>query len=420
MLMKTVLSYHHACLMTKPGEKATAKIPESFVHFLVPLCAVATRGSSSSSSSHGSGAVAAAAPNLKIESQIEGLVEMFEGALEAGLEGLVDPEELGDGGGGDAGSVVATRGKKASKAPKPARVAEPPKSEGAGGECVGSSADKEVPAWVDKAHGVLIPGLQELVDHVARVHLGLAVAPPVARSSEGGASEQKKDDGDGVHAVADAHGENSSPGGEAEASGVADEKARAGGNDDQQQRAQQSGGEGIAQPPSSPRRKSSASRRASLSSRRRKGSSTAANAEDKSAGDPTATGPDGASDGGGGEREETGETDSTSVGRRGSSGTSAGSSAVPLASVSKSQARAALWALLKPLVAAGLVGHLGADACLFAWDQAVIGGFGVMLPRVAAMVLAAAADEIRACLTFAVMSEALLSHARVVPVREEI
>ncbi|CAN0365334.1 unnamed protein product, partial [Pylaiella littoralis] len=37
-----------------------------------------------------------------------------------------------------------------------------------------------------------------------------------------------------------------------------------------------------------------------------------------------------------------------------------------------------------------------------------------MIPRVAAMVVVAAADKLEACVTFAVMSEALLSHAHLV------
>lgn len=383
--------------MTKQGEKASAKIPESFVCFLVPLCAVATRGATrslSSSASHSSGAAAAAAPHLKIESEIEGLVEMFEAALEAGLEGLVDPEEIDGGGavGGDARSAAAARSKKTPRTPKSARGVVPPKIEDGGGASGGSSATTAVPAWVEKVHGVLVPGFQELVDHVARVHLGLAVAPPAALSSEGGVPDHKNEDGGDGNDTTEAHLEKASPpSGEADVSGVAGGKVRAAENDEQQQQQQKQsnnlGGESTAQP-SSLRRVGSTSRRAALS-RRRKGASSAVNANGQSAGDITATNPD-----------------------------SAGGSTVPLASVSESQARVALVALLKPLVTVGLVGHLGAEACLFAWDQAVIGGFGVMLPRVAAMVLAAAADKIQACLTFAVMSEALLSHAQIVSVRE--
>lgn len=44
ILVKTVLSYYHACKMTKPGDKATATIPDCLFHFLIPLCAVVTRG----------------------------------------------------------------------------------------------------------------------------------------------------------------------------------------------------------------------------------------------------------------------------------------------------------------------------------------------------------------------------------------
>lgn len=85
--------------------------------------------------------------------------------------------------------------------------------------------------------------------------------------------------------------------------------------------------------------------------------------------------------------------------------------------VSPTQARAAIRGLISPLMSDGLVGHLGSDACLFAWDQAVIGGFGVMLPRIAAMVVVAAREKLEACGTFSMMMEALLSHTHLVSVR---
>lgn len=412
VLMKTVLSYHHARKMGKQGDKATPDVPESFMHFLVPLCAVAT---SSSSSSHSSNATAVS--NLreqKIESQIEGLVEMFEGALEAGLEGLVDPKELGGGssngsssGGGaaGAGSVVTTRAKKTQRAPKTARGIEPPVSDAGGGGGGGGTGEVVLPSWVDKIHGVLVPGFTGLIDHVTRVHLGLTVAVSI----EGGTSEHKKEGG--------------SNGEDDEASVAAHERLQAGEKD----RHEQLEGEITAQPPS-PRSVNPASRRATLQSRRRASSSSAANTNNSSsAGGPTTTAPDSA--GGGVENEKARGTPT----RRRSSTISQGEEAEgikntssipseidPPPSVNESQARTALYALLKPLVAVGLVGYLSADACLFAWDQAVIGGFGVMLPRVAAMVVAAAAEKIKACCTFPVMSEALLSHAHLVSVRREI
>eukprot|EP00752_Nemacystus_decipiens_P010548 g9393.t1 len=365
VLMKTVLSYHHARKMGKHENKAAPDVPESFVHFLVPLCAVAT--SSSNLREH------------KIESQIEGLVEMFEGALEAGLEGFVDPKELGggssnansgDGGeAGGAGSAATTRAKKAQKPLKPARGTEPPASVGGG-----AAGDVVLPSWVAKVHDVLVPGFKELVDHVARVHLGLAVAAPV----EGGASEHKKEGGsDGNDDDAPSRAAN----------GKAEE------NDTKQHRSE---GDSAAKP-SPLRRISSKSRRASLQSRRLTGGPTADAADGEGGGEDT-------------------QARDTFAGHPSADDFKKDSS-IPISpppSVNDSQARAALYALLKPLVTVGLVGYLGADVCLFAWDQAVIGGFGVMLPRVAAMVVAAAADKMKACSTFTVMSEALVSHAHVV------
>lgn len=375
VLMKTVLSYHHARKAGKQGDKATPDVPESFVHFLVPLCAVAT----STCCPYSFNATAASSlREQKIESQIEGLVEMFEGALEAGLEGLVEPKELrggtngssggGGGGGAGAGSIATPRGKKTQKAPKTARVTEPSVSDGGGG-----AGGVVFPSWVDKIHGVLVPGFKWLVDHVTRVHLG--------RKKEGGGG------GDDDEASAAAHG-----------------KPQAEQMNHKMQQ-QQLEGDSTARPPE-PRRVSSTSRRAALQSRGRASSSSAANNNSSVAGaGGTNTTAPGSSGGGGGEDNKARDTSTVP------------SDIAPPPSVNESQAREALYALLKPLVTVGLVGYLSAEACLFAWDQAVIGGFGVMLPRVAAMVVAAAADKIQACSTFPVMSEALLSHAHLISVR---
>ncbi|CAN0299452.1 unnamed protein product, partial [Ectocarpus fasciculatus] len=267
VLMKTVLSYHHACKMTKRGEKATANIPESFVHFLVPLCAVITRrssysSSSSSSSSSNAAASAVAAPSSlreqEIDVMIERLVEMFEGALEAGLEGLVDPKELpgvtGVSGSG-AGGVATTRTKKSTKSPKTAtRAAETKETSGDGR---GGADIISLPDWVDKSYGVLAPGFRGLVDHVARVHLGLAVP---AAPSEGNKGDSDKTGGRGRTNTADS---SRSAVGENGASNAATDEQQQKPQEDQQQRH-----DSATQPPS-PRRTSSAkSRRAALLSRR--------------------------------------------------------------------------------------------------------------------------------------------------------
>eukprot|EP00903_Cladosiphon_okamuranus_P009352 g8918.t1 len=403
VLMKTVLSYHHACKMGKQGGKAAPDVPESFMHFLVPLCAVATFPSSS----HGSHS-----RELKIESQIEGLVEMFEAALEAGLEGLVDPHEAGGGGHGrgegggaaDAGAVVTTRSKKTGKSPQTSRAVEPPAGVGVGG-----AGELALPGWVDEVHDVLVAGFKGLVEHVTRVHLGLAVAA----SSEGGPSEQKNEGSGG----GDGDGDDDEASSSAAHRNLQAEKMD---NRQQQQQQQQLEGKDTIQPP--PRQPvSPTSRRAVLKSRRRPPSSSAAPDISSSTGGPAATAPDSAR--GGGEWEKARDNPT----RRRLSIVSPGEAAddaktvfpmpsdtVPLPGINESQARAALHALLKPLVAVGLVGYLSADACLFAWDQAVIGGFGVMLPRVAAMVVAAAAGKMEACSTFPVMSDALFSHAHLI------
>ncbi|CAN0048640.1 unnamed protein product, partial [Ectocarpus fasciculatus] len=171
--------------------------------------------------------------------------------------------------------------------------------------------------------------------------------------------------------------------GENGASNAATDEQQQKPQEDQQQRH-----DSATQPPSPRRTSSATSRRAALLSRRQ----------------PSSEAPSPGKGADGVDMPSSSRTDSTTDSR----------SSAYLPEVTESQARVALWALLEPLVTVGLVGHLGADACLFAWDQAVIAGFGVMLPRVAAMVVAAAADKLGACLTFAVMSEALLSHAHLV------
>lgn len=432
VLMKTVLSYHHACKMNKRGEKATVDVPDSFLHFLVPLCAVATRGAAFSSASSGASsgghnaataagatvtaATAASSKEQKIEVMIEELVEMFEAALEAGLEGLVDPRELGDndrGGAVGSGGAVPTRTKKPAKELKTSSATEGGDD---GGNGDGDKGNGDPPAWVDKIFGVLVPGFQGLVDHVTRVHLGLAVA------AEADGVEDKREGGignDDIHA---------------EASTAALEtlhQQQEGGEQQHQQPQQQEKLEGDNTTDTQQRRRaSSTTRREPLLSRAQEKPSSAENDPGSSSvGD--GNGAAVASDTLGGGEEKSGVEATT---RRRSSLPPEGegpddkdkpslsrpdttTETPPLPKVSESQARSALHALCLPLVRVGLVGHLGADATLFAWDQAVITGFGVMMPRVAAMVVAAAAEKLEACATFVVMSEALFSHAHLVSVR---
>ncbi|CAN0365297.1 unnamed protein product, partial [Pylaiella littoralis] len=131
---------------------------------------------------------------------IEGLVEMFEAALEAGLVGLVDPKELtgSGGGGGGGGSILAVE--KTARMLKAAQGKELPGNDSGKGDGGGNGDQVGFPAWVDKAHDVLVPGFQGLVDHVARVHLGLAVEVlPVAKASvasEGDEATEHKKGGD--------------------------------------------------------------------------------------------------------------------------------------------------------------------------------------------------------------------------------
>lgn len=448
VLMKTVLSHHHACKMSKRGQKATMDVPESYVHFLVPLCAVVTRGEPFSSTST---AAAAGAPlrEQKIELMIEDLVEMFESGLEAGLKGLVDPKELaggaGAGGGVGGGGTESTlsRGKKSGSNRSTARVV---KAGRGVAEAVEDSGDKgPPPAWVEVAHATLVTGYQGLVDHVARVHLGLAVAEKenAAEDAENGGNGGG---GGGVNAAGSSVAEAPLQNNETEKLQAEKDKTSQGNSAD-----------------GSPGRRESSTRRASQKSHRASSSTEAGTA---GAANPETTGT-GNADGSTGRRRSSRRA--SLLARRVSSSTDAGagsaanpentgggngagdaptrqpssllqegtekkedeegmvgalnapedvaSKTVALPAVDPAQTRAALWALLKPMVTVGLVGHLGAETCLFAWDQAVVGGFGVMLPRVAAMVVAAAREKLEACVTFAVMCEALLSHAQLLSVR---
>lgn len=491
VLMKTVLSYHHACKMSKPGQKATVDVPESFVHFIVPLCAVVTRGAfmsqssgslpaggeagSASAATTGPGPTAATAAaaaavgggaggvsgvsnaisrEQKIELMIEELVEMFESALEAGLQDLVDPSEIS----GTSGAGVTVAGSRDRKGPnykfprlprggRGAAVGAIPTATIIGDHTKVSSnteevGDKKLPMWVGKVHDALVPGFQGLVYHITRAHLGLAVAvaeediPTEGSMPDSIRSNNVSNKTSTTIALADIEGENISQ------SGLEGQSPR--------KEADQSKGE---EPVDSEdlrtlRRRSSAAhraaeRRASQNVRERRSSSVTAVSD--SAGSKDADGavvdvvPTGHHD----TKEDshksstedvpvdtstdapvplaaTSDNATKSVNATDSDehvNTYSGGLRNSLPKVDVNQSRDALWALLKPLVAVGLVGHLGIDACLFAWDQAIIGGFGAMIPRVAAMLVAAARGTLEACTTFARISEALLAHTHLVSVR---
>lgn len=452
-------------------------VPESYVHFLVPLCAVITRGEQFSSAASAAAAAATAGAPLreqKIELMIEDLVEMFESGLEAGLKGLVDPRELAGGGGGGPESVLP-RGKKSGSTRPTMRVAR------AGRGVVESAEDSgdkgPPPAWVEVAHAALVPGFKCLVDHVTRVHLGLAVtvveeAVEGAECGDGGGGGDVGAAGTPITEASPASKAEASPASKAETSRPSkseNDKTQATTEEhkhDKQPQDSTTDGDG------SPGRRKSSTRRASLQKSHRASSSTAdaGTASDAAipehigsgktdtssdrrrsstrraslkarrpssssvdAGAGNATSPEGTGDGNKpGDAppmrhpsslptdvitEEKEKEEDHMVAAATKSSEDVPSKSVALAEVDPSQARAALWALLKPMVTVGLVGHLGAEACLFAWDQAVVGGFGVMLPRVAAMVVAAAREKLEACATFAVMCEALLSYAQLLSVR---
>lgn len=259
----------------------------------------------------------AASKAEKMDLTIAELVEMFQAALEAGLKNFVDPTDTHlqrNGGGrydGNSGEGSAT--------PEHDKYPSGHSSLTGGGKERGVTS--KPPGWVDVVYGVLVPGLQGLVDRITRVHLGLASTSSTPRRRP------------------DAHLNGADKNTLAL---VATEEFNA-----------QHTGESI---------------RSSITRRR-----------------------------------------STKHDDLHSSG---------LFPVNPDQARSALWALLHPIVSVGLVGHLGAEACLFAWDQAVIGGFEVMLPRITAMLLVAAGDKLEACGTFSTMSDAFLSHVHLVSVRE--
>lgn len=222
ILMKTVLSYHHARKMSIPGQKkTTADVPDSYLHFMVPLCAVVTRGDASSRSTRGEGergvgtgvGVGAASREQKMELNIAELVELFESSLEAGLSDFVDSEVLrgntdGAGrGGADAvedagvgwptlGSGYASRDKHAAAhAHSPWRVSHGSSGGGGGGKggCIefggGTGEDKPPPAWIDVAYGALVPDLQTLVYHITRAHLGIEVITTVDDQGKTGADD---------------------------------------------------------------------------------------------------------------------------------------------------------------------------------------------------------------------------------------
>ena len=430
--MKTVLSHHHACKMSKRGQKATVDVPESYVHFLVPLCAVVIRGEPFSSAS--TNASAGAPPReQKIELMIEDLVEMFESGLEAGLKGLVDPRELaagagaGGGVGGGGTERILPRGKKSGSSVPTGNVVKTDRDVVEAAE--DSGGKDQLPAWVEVAHAALVTGYQELVDHVARVHLGLAVA--VAEGANGASSAvtevpPPKTEIDNPQAEEDKTSQDkSTDGSPAPREGSTSHAAQT-----QASSSIEAGAAGAVNPKntgtgkaddSTGRRRSS--RRAVLLARRASssadaGAGSAANHKITGGGIDAGDDPMRRSSSLSQEGTEEKKEEESMAGASNPSEDVAGKT-VALPVVDPSQTRAALWALLKPMVTVGLVGYLGAEACLFAWDQAVVGGFGVMLPRVAAMMVAAAGQKLEACVTFTVMCEALLSHAQLLSVRGE-
>lgn len=445
--MKTVLSYHHARKMSaKPDQKASGDIPESFVHFMVPLCAVVTRGHASMVTAGGGGEGATASADTKsggggasrqqtIELMIEALVEMFESALEAGLKDFADVGDASGGDGDGSGNGTLRNGVKASHGSSGATKVQTNGDTGGGsGAEERGEGDAKFPAWVGVVYGVLVPPLQGLVDHVTRVHLGLEVTADVSEEenetknslsdNDNSSSSSSKATGAVVGTVVTTdipttetvhdNGDSGTtlppePRGSARGGPESSRREEANANDDSIEpndtdtdKHQAAGEEGKRRPTteaisksnsetaataetavSPPSRRRSSARRPSQNSRRRSSANTSSHrSSPRSPRSP--------------------RTARANVGRM---------------ATSAHQARAALWDLLKPLVSMGLVGYLGADECLFVWDQAVIGGFGAMLPRATAMLLAAAKGKLEACGTFARMSEALLSHARLVSVR---
>ncbi|CAM9345393.1 unnamed protein product [Phaeothamnion confervicola] len=90
--------------------------------------------------------------------------------------------------------------------------------------------------------------------------------------------------------------------------------------------------------------------------------------------------------------------------------------ALSLAQHGEKAAREAVTRLLKPLVDAALVGFVSRDVCLFAWDQCLIAGFDVVLPRLAAMLAVALQEDLMSCTTFDTLRRSFEVHARLVTV----
>lgn len=476
ILMKTVLSFYHACKMSKPGEKATAELPDCFIYFMVPLCAVVTRGGTYTKrfeiggtggrpEQAGAGGTATTTATVskeqKMELTIAELVELFQAALEAGLKVFLDRNDLrgSDKASDKRGEARARDGVRRIVTGRDTVLS--PSRAGIRGE-----GDEETPpAWVDVAYDALLPGAQGLVDHVTRVHLGLGTVglrtdddktnskagkgEPTTDATTGETNDAEAKQGyvckdDDLFSLGDDDGstEGATQGSDAQQqthrqnrrknsnnnNTIALNNEEDGVNEDRsgQQRQMNDAhsnrtGNGDGSNTVQGCRRRSSARQPSLTGARRRSSasSSTANSKTPDAGDTKTDGQAEPLVASGAEERSTKPPENNRTEE--SSGIVASPAMDNIdAAANPAHARAAIWALLRPMVSVGLVGHLGADACLFSWDQAVIAGFEVMLPRLAAMVLVASRDKLEGCATFSRMSDALISHASFVSVRKNV
>ncbi|CAM9327817.1 unnamed protein product, partial [Choristocarpus tenellus] len=323
ILMKTVLSYHHACRMSQPGLKQTdeyKKIPESYLHFMIPLCAVMETASPT------------AQPKLQEKNmgeKIADLIEMFEAALDAGLKSLVDQSEM-----------LTDR--------KHQRVGG---HEGLEGLRYEDDEDKELP-WVEVAFQALLPSLPSLLNHIGQVHAGLTNSCMDDKDHRMGDGDNTGEDEKGQEDIDSSHGH------KIEQNDL--------GNEEYGVQVEERHGKGDSKQSSQPMSHESTQ---------------------------------------GNNKEDGTENDRKTRGTR-SSQFNAGA------------ARRGLKALLSPLVTVSLVGYLRKDSLMFVWDQAVMGGFGAMVPRVAAMIVASIGSELMMCSSEARMALTLHTHSPTVTVSQ--
>ncbi|CAM9674037.1 unnamed protein product, partial [Discosporangium mesarthrocarpum] len=384
ILMKTVLSYHHACKMPQKqqGQRQAdaVTIPDSYIHFIIPLCVVME-----TTPAVGGGGAPIPNPNQgkpperQMGRVIVELVGMFEAALEAGLGSLATPRVgVGDERGSShppTGSGTPTR--QIPRAGGTTRKAREVVRE-----------DSVSPPWVETAFQALMGGLPALLAHIGEVYSGALKEEHLHSRRRGGTRESPGGRDHSNHAGAGRRGSTRGDAGEEDA----EDGSRKDERDDTRRLGEPGDGSEVG----------------SDDGGRYSDTSTRNGHEDEPGGRKEA-------------KADTGAHEEGEEGRQSKEGKE-GKEKFPQAQdpplLDPKAAKEGLRSLLMPLVSVALVGHLSKDSLVFVWDQAVMGGFHAIIPRFAAMVLASVEQELLLCSTMVRMSNVVHDHSLIITVSQ--